>query len=217
MLDRLDIDVYRLSRTVRESGTTYSTADSYILPTTQTSYRVIRNLFETRTRFGDVVFYDATTWNKPLGFGLEYDDLTSVGADLLGAKVEPAFPVQEPPDRAAYAYVFSWDGYYAPRAVTRLLKDGGHAKVAVMPFTAMTTKGPVDMGRGSIIVPVGDGQPLTSDALFNVMSAIAEDDGIEVHAAITGRTDSGIDFGGNYARPLEMPKVLMLTGEQVRF
>ena len=217
MLNRLDIDVYRLGRTVREGGITFNAAESYILPSTQKSYRVIRNVFETRTRFGDVVFYDATTWNKPLGFGVEYEGLTSVGADLLGAKVEPAFPAQDPPDRAAYAYVFSWEGYYAPRAVTRLLKAGGHAKVGVQPFTVMTTKGPVDMRHGSIIVPVGDGQPLNSGELHGLMSTIAKADGIDVHAAITGRTESGIDFGSNYARPVEMPNVLMLIGEPVRF
>lgn len=217
MLDRLDIDVYRLGRTLREGGETYSTTDSFVVPTTQPAYRVIRNVFETRTRFGDVVFYDATTWNKPLGFGLRYDDLSSVGGDLLGSRVTPEFPAQDAPDRAAYAYVFAWDGYYAPRAVTRILKADGYARVAVRPFAAMTTKGEVDMPRGSVIVPVGEGQPIGADELFSVMSTIAEEDGIEVHAAITGRTAQGIDFGGNYAKPLEMPHVLMPIGEPVRF
>ena len=217
MLDRLDIAVYRPGRIIREGGITYRPDDSFILSTNQQSYRVIRNLFETRTRFGDVVFYDATTWNKPLGFGLEYATLTSLGGDSLGERVDPSFPAQEPPDRAAYAYVFSWEGYYAPRAVARILKAEGHAKVGVEPFTVMTTQGPVDMRRGSIIVPVGDGQPLSSIELFELMSTIAQEDGIQVHAAITGRTENGIDFGGNYARPLEMPQILMPIGEPVRF
>ena len=217
MLDRLDITVYRLGRTVREGGMTFDPRDSFIVPTTQQSYRVIRNLFETRTRFGNVVFYDATTWTKPLAFGIEYEDVTSVGADMLGERIDPAFPAQEPPDRAAYAYVFSWEDYYAPRALARILKADGHARVAVEPFTMMTTKGDVDMGRGSIIVPVSEGQPLGSDELFDIMSAIAGEDGIEVHAAITGRTENGIDFGGNYAKPLEMPQVLMPIGDPIRF
>lgn len=217
MLDRLDIAAYRLGRTVRDSGNTFQPGNSYVVPTNQPSYRVIRNLFETRTEFGDVVFYDATTWTKPLAFGLTYADLSSVGGDLLGAKVDPSFPAKEVPDRAAYAYVFSWDGYYAPRAVTRLLKAGGHAKVAVKSMTVATTKGSVEMAPGSIIVPVGEGQPLTSDKLFVLMSSIAEEDGITVHAAITGRTAQGVDFGGNYARPLVMPQVLMPIGESVRF
>ena len=135
---------------------------------------------------------------------------------LLVPELSP-FPAQEPPDRAAYAYVFSWEGYYAPRAVTRILNAEGHAKVGVKPFTVMTTKGPVDMRSGSIIVPVGDGQPLSTTDLFEIMSTIAVEDGIQVHAAITGRTENGIDFGGNYARPLEMPQILMPIGEPVQF
>lgn len=217
MLDRLDIAAYRLGRTVRDSGNTFQPGDSYVVPTNQPSYRVIRNVFETRTRFGDVVFYDATTWTKPLAFGLTFADLSSAGGETLGEKVEPSFPAKEAPDRAAYAYVFSWEGYYAPRAVTRLLKAGGHAKVAVKPMTVATTKGSVALGRGSIIVPVGEGQPLGSEALLEVMSTIAEDDGITVHTAITGRTEQGIDFGGNFARPVAMPQVLMPIGESVRF
>lgn len=217
MLDRLDIAAYRLGRSVRADGTSFQPADSYVVPTNQPSYRVIRNVFETRTQFGDVVFYDATTWTKPLAFGLEYADLTSIGGDLLGDRVDPAYPVKDLPDRAAYAYVFSWEGYYAPRALTRVLKAGGHARVAVKPLTVATTKGSVEMGRGSIIVPVGEGQPLGSDELFELMSTAATDDGIEVHAAITGRTTEGIDFGGNYAPALKMPQVLMPIGESVRF
>ena len=217
MLDRLDIAVYRLGRTLREGGTTYRSDDSYIIPTAQPSYRVIRAIFETRTRFGDVVFYDATTWTKPLAFGLDYEDLSSVGDDFLGSRVDPAFPAQDPPDRAAYAYVFAWDGYYAPRALARILKVGGHARVGTRPFTMMTTQGDVDMHRGAVIIPVGDGQPLSSDDLFDIMTTIATQDGIEVHAAITGRTAEGIDFGGNYAIPLEMPQILMPIGEPIRF
>ncbi len=81
----------------------------------------------------------------------------------------------------------------------------------------MTTKGSVEMGRGSIIVPVGEGQPLNSEELYDIMSTIADEDGVVVHAAITGRTAEGIDFGGNYARPVELPQVLMPVGEAVRF
>lgn len=217
MLDRLDIEVYRLGRTVRDSGNSFQPSNSYVVPTNQPSYRVIRNVFETRTRFGDVVFYDATTWTKPLAFGLTYADLSSAGGDLLGNKVEPQFPSKDAPDRAAYAYVFSWEGYYAPRALTRLLKAGGHAKVAVKPMTVATTKGEVDMDRGAIIVPVGEGQPLAQEDLFDLITKIAVEDGITVHTAITGRTTQGVDFGGNYARPLELPQVLMPIGESVRF
>jgi hypothetical protein len=217
MLDRLGIDVYSLGRTVREGANTFEAGDSYVVPAEQPEYRVIRNLFETRTEFGDVVFYDATTWTKPLAFGLKYSELSSVGAGLLGEQIAPSFPAQETPDRAAYAYVFSWQGYYAPRAVSRILKAGGHAKVGVQPFTAMTTKGSVPMPRGSIIVPVGEGQPLNGAELYEIMSAIASEDGVAVHAAITGRTTEGIDFGGNYARPLEMPQVFMPIGEAMRF
>ncbi len=217
MLDRLDIDVYRLGRTIRDGSDTFQPGDSYVVPSEQPEYRVIRNLFETRTQFGDVVFYDATTWTKPLAFGLKYAELSSVGGGTLGDQIDPSFPAQDAPDRAAYAYVFSWQGYYAPRAVSRILKAGGHARVGVQPFTAMTTKGSVRMPRGSIIVPVGEGQPLGGTDLHDLMTAIASEDGIAVHAAITGRTAQGIDFGGNYAKPLTMPQVFMPIGEAVRF
>jgi len=217
MLDRLDIDVYSLGRTVRDGGDTFQPGNSYVVPAEQPTYRVIRNVFETRTDFGDVVFYDATTWTKPLAFGLKYAELSSVGGGTLGEQIDPSFPAQEAPDRAAYAYVFSWQGYYAPRAVSRVLKAGGHARVGVQPFTAITTKGSVPMPRGSIIVPVGEGQPIGAGDLYDLMTTIAAEDGITVHAAITGRTDQGIDFGGNYAKPLSMPQVFMPIGEAVRF
>jgi hypothetical protein len=77
-------------------------------------------------------------------------------------------------------------------------------------FTVVTTRGDVDMGRGSIFVPLAR-QDADADAIHALMETIAREDGLPVHAATSGLTPTtGRDLGAtNVFSILEQPRVVL--------
>jgi len=74
----------------------------------------------------------------------------------------------------------------------------------------VTTRGTVDLGRGSIFVPLAR-QEQSDDEIHTLMETIAAEDGVPVHALTSGLTPTtGADFGAaGVFRALEAPKVLL--------
>ncbi len=216
MLGRHQVRAYKATREIRNGDQVFAAGESYVVPLAQPQYRVIQNIFETPTKFNDVVFYDVSTWTMPLAFGLEVASLTSTPVDAGSAVVNAKFPSAAPPATSEYAYAFSWDSLYAPRAVNRILAAGGRARVATEGFTGVTSTGRVAFRPGTIVIPVGEYQGLAPEALHALLSKIAKDDGIVIHALPTGSTPTGIDLGSNGVVPLRAPKPLIVTGDAIR-
>jgi len=212
------IRVFELGRDITEGGVTYRGGEAMIVPLDQPQHVLIRALFETITEFQDTKFYDVSTWTLPLSFGMQYSALSGrrVGGDLIGIAAGTSMPVASPPDEASYAYAFEWTGYYAPRALYRILDAGLLARVALNPFVGQTTHGPFGFMRGTVIVGF-DRQPVERERIHAIVREIARDDGIVVHSLVSGRSaigTAGPDVGGQFYRPLSKPEVLVVVGRE---
>lgn len=219
MLDYHRIKAYRLDREITEGGTTFRPGDAMIVPVHQPQYRLIRGIFESVHEFEDTTFYDVSTWTMPLAFDLQYAPLSGrrFDTDLVGAEATPTLPVADAPDAAGYAYAFGWSGYFAPRALNRILEEELLAKVATKPFTATTSRGRVAFPRGSILVPF-DRQSRSRAGIGEIMQTIAAEDGIFVHAVLSGASadgTAGVDLGGPSFKPLEQPNALLVVGRDM--
>ncbi|MDH4107455.1 MAG: M14 family zinc carboxypeptidase [Gammaproteobacteria bacterium] len=213
------IRVYELGRDITEGGITYRGGEAMIVPLDQPQHVLIRALFETITEFQDTKFYDVSTWTLPLSFGMQYAPLAGrrIGSDLVGIAAGTAMPVAGPPDEAPYAYAFEWTGYYAPRALYRILDAGLLARVALNPFVGETTRGPLGFQRGSVVVGF-DRQPVARERIHEIMRDIARGDGVVVHSLVSGRSavgTAGPDIGGQFYRPLSKPVVLLVVGRDM--
>lgn len=219
MLGYHRIKLYRLAREITEGGTAYRPGEAMIVPVGQPQYRLIRGIFETVHEFEDTTFYDISTWTMPLAFDLDYAALSGrrFDSNLVGAEAMPAMPVADAPDTAGFAYAFEWSGYFAPRALYRILEEELLAKVATKPSTAKTSRGQVAFSRGSILVPF-DRQTKSAGDIGAIMRTIAAEDGIFVHAIESGASadgNAGVDLGGPSFRPLEQPKALLVVGRDM--
>jgi len=210
ILDRQEIDFYRPSRAIDLDGEEYKPDNSYIIPLKQRNYKLVKGMFEKRTQFEDSLFYDISGWTYPMAFNMEYAEMSGrdYGRSQLGEKVEElTFPQgQVYGGQSAYAYVFEWHGYYAPRAANRLMEKGLRIKVATSKFS-MSDKQEFD--RGSILIPV-EGQPLSVDEIFQEMLMISQQDGIDIYAMKTGMTE-GVSLGSRSFLSLEKPEVAVLV------
>ncbi|MBT8147945.1 MAG: peptidase [Gammaproteobacteria bacterium] len=219
LLDRHQIRVNRLNEPVEVGGMEFSPEDSYVVETTQAQYRMVKALFEKITTFEDNTFYDISAWTLPLAFDFDFQPVSSAELrdDVVGPEVYPEFPTEAAPARADYAYMFSWSDYYAPRALYRLLDAELRPKFTLKPLTTDTAAGQVTLPRGSIVVPLGwQGGDLDDEAVHELVSTIAQEDGIVVHAINSGHTvDAGMDLGSRNIAPIEKPTVLLLVGEGI--
>ncbi|WP_017733814.1 M14 metallopeptidase family protein [Nafulsella turpanensis] len=208
LINRHDIQIYQPASDLNINNQRFEKESSYVVPLDQPQYRLIKAMFETRTEFQDSLFYDVSTWTLPLSFNLPYAALTGRDAKgVLGQAIEtPEFPEGEVKGgQSNYAYLFEWDGYYAPRALQRLFEAGLRPKVSNEPLKTATHA----FGRGSILVPVQN-QEISADSIFTLMKTIAAEDGIDVYNAASGLT-SGISLGSPSFSSLEQPKVALLV------
>ncbi len=210
------IEVRKMATGVEIDGVTFDPAWSWVVPTVQPQYRLARSLFERRTEFVDSTFYDVSAWTLPLAFGADNASLDRRGVSgLLGeAVVNAQFPAGRfTADTEAYAYVFDWDGYYAPRTLHRLQQEGYRARVATKPFQALTAAGSRDFGYGTIVVPTGNREG--ARPLEEVLAEAARLDGVDVWSVQSGLTPVGVDLGSPSVRPLEPVHLLLVVGPGV--
>jgi hypothetical protein len=222
VLHRHAVVVHELGRPVEAGGLRFEPGSAWAVPVDQPQYRLVRSLFDTSTTFADTTFYDVSTWNLPLAFDLPWGAVARGAAGgLLGSAVSsPRFPRGTPPalaatDGTAYAYVFSWDGYYAPRALARLLDRGGQARVATGALEVPGRDGrPVRLRPGAVVVPVAS-QDLLPEELYTWADEAALEDGVDVLAVRSGLTAVGLDLGSPSLAPLGAPRVAVVVGPGV--
>jgi len=214
LLRRHEIEVYSLAKDMEARAHNYEAGNAYVVPVAQTQYRLIRGIFETRTRFQDSVFYDVSSWTLPLSFGLPYDSLNSrqYSGQLLGEAVSGlgAKPVVARPQQSSYAYLLDWNSYLAPKALYLLMKNGLRAKVANKPFTLEGK----DYPAGTVMIPVQN-QNKNTDQIYSLVleaSAVAH---TVITGVKTGLSPEGIDLGSPSFEPLRRPKIMLVVGEGV--
>jgi hypothetical protein len=231
MLRRQQIDVYQLNNALSADGYNFEKGNAFVVPAAQTQYKVIRAIFDKTLTYKDSLFYDITAWTMPLAFGLPYAELPAAkyAGSLLGAKVDNAeFPRGAVVGAAtefsnaggsnggqsAYAYLFEWDEFYAPRALYELQQEGIVAKVATTPFEINVGNGTRKFDYGTISISVKM-QSENPQALYNLVKSVAERNGITVYAVTTGNASAGSDLGSSRMEIVARPSVAMLVGTGV--
>ncbi len=219
LIDRHDIDIYRLDEDLSVEEQQFEAESSYLVPIRQQQYKMIKVLFNRQTTFQDSIFYDVSTWTMPLAFNVPYKSLNAgrYSEELKGEE----FSADGLPSgklvggSADYAYLFEWDGFYAPRALHRFQEAGVRAKVATKPFEAVTSEGTNEFDYGTVLVPFYL-QDTSKEKIHQIAREVARNDAINIYAVSTGLTPRGIDLGSGSFEPLTRPRTLLVTGSGVR-
>lgn len=207
MMLRQNVEFYKLPSNQTINGKSFEADAAYVVPTNQPQYRMIKAMFEKRSKFEDSLFYDISTWTLPLAYGLDYEELKAPGAN--GEKVtELKMPVGRIiGDKSEYAYVFESNGYYAPRSIYRLVSHGIRIKVSNEIIHHPNGK---RFERGAILIPM-DNQDLTPSQIDVFIREIAEKDAIDVYAFNTGLDYKGVSLGSSSFTPLTKPVIAMVV------
>jgi hypothetical protein len=210
------IQVYELNENAEIEGKSYSPGSAWIVPLRQPQYRLIMTLFEEVLEFDDSLFYDVSTWTKPLAFNMQYGKINSARrlGSLQGARID----VPAPPEgkmageMTNNAYLFQWDDYYAPKALYYLQNKGLRTKVATEPFSITNSSGEtVEFNFGTILIQVNS-QDYTPKETYDIVSRAAVHAGITIHSTGTSFAREGIHLGSGSFANLSKPQILMLIG-----
>jgi hypothetical protein len=117
-------------------------------------------------------------------------------------------------DENAYAYVFEWSEYYAPRMLNNLLKEGVVVRVATKTFTANINGQPKTFPLGTLLVPVQLQTKARTD-LHTLLKREAAAANVNVFGLNTGMSAGGVDLGSRSLQPVTQPSIAMLVGAGV--
>jgi hypothetical protein len=211
IIARQNVDIYKASGTQTINGKNYEAASSYVVPLHQSQYKLIKSMFEKRTQFKDSLFYDISSWTLPLAFGLDYEELKNTPA--LGEKlIQPKLPAgKRIGGKSEYAYVFESNGYYAPRAIYRILNHGLRLKVASNAFYHSDGR---KFEAGALLLEVGS-QEKSADQIEYIVNEIVEKDGIDVYAFNSGLDYRGVSLGSGSFLSIKKPVIAMLVGDGI--
>jgi hypothetical protein len=203
------IKVYENSSDLTLGGQAFKKGKSWLVPTNQAQYRMVRTMFEYEKEFADSVFYDASAWTMAAAYGMPF---ATAPAAKAGTQVttEPEYAHSFPGGKA-YAYLISWSDYYAPKMLFELQKAGIHVESVHREFTAQTQDGPVKFSAGTMMIPMGF-QKLKTEELVAKLTELSVKNSQKVYAVQTGMNLSGIDLGSNLVSAVQAPKVLMVVG-----
>lgn len=207
------IKVYKNPSDQSAGGDNFKKGMSYIVPTNQRQYLMVKSVFEHVKTFYDSVFYDASTWTVASAFGLPNEGLKTTKFSL-GDEITELSQFDAKPAKAAYAYIIDWREYNAPMALHHLLDNDVFVHTAFKPFTVKTATGSKSFGYGSLMISVAD-QYKTPDELHAIVTAAVTKAGIEATQVNTGFSIGGIDLGSRNFRTIDQPKALMIVGEGV--
>lgn len=207
MMLRQNVEFYKLPSAQTINGKTYEPDAAFVVPANQPNYRVVKAMFEKRTKFDDSLFYDISTWTLPLAFGIDYEEVranTGTGERVTELKMPAGKTVG---GQATYAYVFETFSYYAPRAMYRLLSHGIRIKVSNEVFNHSSGK---QFARGAILVPL-ENQDMSAEQISVYIREIAERDGIDVYGFNSGLDYKGISLGSSSFTALNKPVIAMIV------
>jgi hypothetical protein len=203
---RQNINIHKQSGSSTVNGKTFD-QPGYVIPMNQSQYKLIKGMFEKRTKFADSLFYDISSWTLPLAAGVDYEEvraLPALGEKLASPKMQPGKLID---GKSNYAYVFEPSGYYSPRAMNRLLKEGIKLKVSTAPFFNASGK---KFERGSIIIPLGI-QEKSPELIDYLINEIIKHDGIDVYGFQSGLDYKGTSLGSGSFLSVRKPEIAMLV------
>lgn len=207
------VEVYELPATSTLGSTQFVKGCSFVVPTDQPNYLMVRSLFEKQITYTDSLFYDASTWSVIHGFNLPYEEVrssVSKGKQITAPLLYSAKPVLH----SNYAYVIDFADYNVHKALYKLQQKGVFVKTAFKPFSLILDGQKRNFSYGSLLISVQN-QKLSPQEVFEAMKEVNSTCSIDVHAVTTGYNTTGIDLGSGNFVITKQPKAAMLVGQGI--
>jgi len=203
------IEVYELGQSITANGKTFEKGKSFVVPTAQTNYIMVRSAFEKDITYRDSTFYDASTWSLVHAFNMPHAEVK--GAFTKGNLLQAPSKSMMPVVKSNYAYLMDITDYNAHRAINTLQSSNVIVRTSFKPFSIMNNGVEKNFPHGSIVIPVQQ-QKISADELYVAVKEANQSAGVDFYSVETGLNSKGVDLGSAAVRTIKKPKVLMPIG-----
>jgi len=204
------IKVYPLENDLNVNSKTFKAKSSYVVPTKQKQYYMVQSLFETYSKYRDSVYYDTSAWSLVNFYNMKYTTLTKLPITSTAVTKENSKIEIKKISPSDYAYLISYDDYYAPALLYQLLKNGVIIKTSTKPFSIIANGVDVHFNRGTLVISISD-QSISKDSLFSLVDDASKKYAIQAYSVKTGFTTKGNGLGSRSIETVKKPKVMMLV------
>ena len=178
----------------------------YYVPLKQKKSRLIKAIFDTNTKFEDSLFYDVSAWTFPHAFNLNYEFVR----DELKTNNSITPPKGKVSNYSNYGYLIKPYDYNIPTLINNLQEHGIRIKSSSKQFKINNDH----FDYGSLLIPVVS-QSVSPDKIFETLSAISDETGIDIYG-LNGGYEDNVGFGSGSFTTIKKPKVGLIVGAGVR-
>ena len=188
--------------TQKESKLNTSVGD-LVIHTNQPKGKMVKVLFEPKTKLVDSLTYDITAWSLPYAHGFEAiaskDKVNSV-------KTISTENIINRIDKNAYAYISKWNSIEDASFLGALLQQNITPRFSEKAFSLEGES----YDSGTLIILRNDNRAVNFD---EKLIKIANQNKRKIQSVATGFVDSGLDFGSYSVKPINKQKVALLSGK----
>ena len=215
LLDRHNIR-YSFGGSDRVSGYNYkktgtgnmnADANTLIVSTSQPKGKMVKVLFEPKTKLADSLTYDITAWSLPYAYGLDAVASNRLIQGKNEAPEEQNLQNQANPDAAGY--IAKWNSMQDASFMAELIKEGIKVRFSEVAFENNGQK----FAPGSLIITKSDN--LGVQNFDNKLIEIANRHERELLTAETSFAGRGPDFGSSEIKIINEQKIGLLRGNEV--
>ena len=214
LLDRHDIK-YSYSTTEKVNGYSFKNNskgslatdnNTLIVSTNQPKGKMVKVLFEPKTKLVDSLTYDITAWSLPYAYGLD-----AVASDKLitGSEKTGFSEIKNSANPNAAGYITKWNSMQDARFLSELVKNDLKVRFSEVPFESNGKK----FEPGSLIITKSDNRKI--EDFDSMVVEIANSFERQLLTAETSFAGSGPDFGSSDIKILNNQKVALLKGNEV--
>ncbi|MBK5277952.1 MAG: zinc carboxypeptidase [Bacteroidia bacterium] len=207
------VEVFENNQNVNANGKTFEKGKSFVVPTEQTNYIMVRSAFEKDIVYRDSTFYDASTWSLVHAFNMPHAEIKGTFAKGSAIKETPT-KVAQVVTKSNYAYLMDISDYQVHKAIFQLQSKKVIVRTSFKSFSAMCNGVERGFPHGSIVIPVQQ-QTLDSDQLFAAIQEVSKATTMDFYGVETGLSTKGIDLGSGLIKTIKIPKAIMLIGSGI--
>ena len=208
VLTKHQVKIHEIKSDFTKNGKIFKKDYGYIVPMNQKNQRLVRAMFDERTKFKDSLFYDVSAWTFNHSFGVDFAEnisFSKAGREITNLEMNKG----SIHSLSSVGYLMPWNEYYTPKALNKILTKGIRAKVSMKNFK----NGGNNYDYGTIFIPTQN-QQLNQDDLFRFLEEVAIENHLKINGVSSG-LNQGIDLGSNNFRAIKKQKVAMLVGGSI--